>query len=143
MICIKPRLTVNGMSTAAVLAFVLFVNSQAASNTPHPPGRAESKSPAELTILFFTASWCEPCRAVSPLLERFARKNDKRVKLISVDFDHAKAEAERWGVREIPVVIALSPQGQVLLRYEGAQRQALGNLESNLQDLLKSPRERK
>ena len=140
---LKPRLTVKDMSTAVVLALALFINSQATANAPHPSGRAESKKPAELTILFFTASWCEPCRAVSPILEKFARNNDKRVKLVAVDFDHAKAEAERWGVREIPVVIALSSQGQVLLRYEGAQQPALGSLESGLQDLLKSPRERK
>jgi thioredoxin-like negative regulator of GroEL len=131
------------MSTAAVLALTLLLPLQAAANSPRPPGRAESKSAAPLTILFFTASWCEPCRAASPILEKFARKNEKRVKLVAVDFDRAKAEAARWGVREIPVVIALSPQGQVLLRYEGAQQQDLGTLASGLESLLKSPEERK
>jgi len=131
------------MSTAAVLALALLVHSQATATRPPPPGRAESKSPAALTILFFTASWCEPCRAVSPILEKFARKNERRVKLVAMDFDHAKAEAARWDVREIPVVIVLSPQGQVLLRYEGAQQQALATLAAELDNLLRSPKERK
>ncbi len=104
---------------------------------------SEDNHQAALTILFFTASWCEPCRAVSPLLEKFARKNEKHVKLVAVDFDRAKAEVARWGVREIPVVIVLSPQGKVLLRCEGAEHQALLALESGLENLLKSPRERR
>lgn len=131
------------MSVATLLALSLVIHLQvpASSGRLRAPGEANSRP--DLTILFFTASWCEPCRAVSPLLEKFARKNEKRVKLVAVDFDRAKAEAARWGVREIPVVIVVSPRGKVLLRCEGAEQHALVALESGLENLLKSPRERR
>jgi thiol-disulfide isomerase/thioredoxin len=131
------------MSATAVLALTFFIPWQAPASSDRLRARSEANTPAALTILFFTASWCEPCRAVSPLLEKFARKNEKHVKLVAVDFDRAKAEVARWGVREIPVVIVLSPQGKVLLRCEGTEQQALVAFESGLEDLLKSPRERR
>jgi thioredoxin 1 len=129
------------MSTAALFAIAVLLHLQAPANSARPPGHAENKSQPALTILFFTASWCEPCRAVSPMLEKFARKNEKRVQLVTVDFDRAKAEVERWGVREIPVVIVLSSQGRVLLRCEGTEQQALSALATELENLLKKAKE--
>jgi thioredoxin-like negative regulator of GroEL len=80
---------------------------------------------------------------VGPILAKFASKNEKRVKLVTIDFDRAKGEAARWDVREIPVVIVLSAQGKTLLRYEGAERQSVATLEPALEDLLKRAAERK
>jgi thioredoxin-like negative regulator of GroEL len=131
------------MSGAAVLALIFFFHWQAPADSDRLARRSEDNRQAALTILFFTASWCEPCRAVSPLLEKFACKNKRRVKLLAVDFDRAKAEAARWGVQEIPVVIVLSRQGKVVLRCDGAEQQALRALESGLENLLKSPREKR
>lgn len=112
---------------------------------PGPARQAapQSKSQPTLTILFFTATWCEPCRAVAPVLEEFARENQKQVKLVAIDFDREKAEVARWHIREIPVVLALSSQGKVLLRFEGADRQGIEALASRLEPLLKPKSERK
>jgi len=56
---------------------------------------------ANLTILFFTASWCEPCHAVQPILEKFTRKHPKEVRFVPVDFDRSPDEVARWDVRKI------------------------------------------
>jgi thioredoxin 1 len=113
------------------------------------PGRTASTLPAikdhpvaDLTIVFFTASWCEPCHAVQAILEKFARKHPKEVQLIPVDFDQSPDEAVRWEVREIPVVILLSKQGKILLRADGAERETLRNLPLALEDTLKRAHER-
>jgi len=97
---------------------------------------------ADLTILFFTASWCEPCHAVQPILEKFAGKHPKEVQLVPVDFDRSPDEAAHWEVREIPVVILVSKQGRILLRAEGADRETLRNLPPALEDALKRAHER-
>jgi len=97
---------------------------------------------ANLTILFFTASWCEPCHAVQPILEKFTRKHPKEVRFVPVDFDRSPEEAARWDVHEIPVVILISKEGKILLRADGAERETLRTLPSALEDALKQPRAR-
>jgi len=113
------------------------------------PGCSASNLPAtedhpvpNVTILFFTAAWCEPCHAVQPILEKFARKHSKEVRLVPVDFDHSPDEAARWEVREIPVVILISDQRKILLRADGAERETLRNLPSALEETLKRAHER-
>jgi thioredoxin-like negative regulator of GroEL len=128
------------MFAAGLLTFFLA--------TCYPAGIAstlpatEDHPVAELTILFFTASWCEPCHAVQPILEKFARKHPKEVQLVPVDFDHSPDEAARWEVHEIPVVILLSKQGKILLRADGAERETLRNLSLALESTLKRAHER-
>jgi thioredoxin 1 len=127
------------MFAHAIAALGLFLCLQVSAN-PIEPATAAGNTARTLNILFFTASWCEPCRAVHPILEKFARKNKKDVKLVMLDFDRAKTEAELWGVKEIPVVIVVSAEGEVLLRYEGARQKSLATLDSALEDLLKGVR---
>ena len=91
-----------------------------------------------LNILFFTASWCEPCQAVRPILEEFVRENKDCAKLITVDFDRAKLEVARWHVQEVPVVIVLSAKGTLLLRQDGASRESLAALRPALDGLKKN-----
>ena len=93
---------------------------------------------ASLTILFFTASWCEPCHAVQPILDKFTRKHPKEVRLVPVDFDRSPEEAAHWDVRQIPVVILISKEGNILLRADGAEREILRTLPAALEDALKA-----
>ncbi len=128
------------MLTHAITAFSLFLCLHG-SPSPQSPTAQSNTAPA-LNILFFTASWCEPCRAVQPILERFVHKHKKNAKLVIVDFDRANAEAALWDVQEIPVVIVVSAEGEVLLRYDGAARTSLATLDSALEDLEKRVRKR-
>jgi thioredoxin-like negative regulator of GroEL len=73
-------------------------------------------------------------------LEKFAHKNKKDVKLVILDFDRAKAEVASWDVQEVPVVIVVSAERKVLLRFEGARQDSLATLNSALEDLLKGVR---
>ncbi len=127
-------------ATVLAIASLLYLQGLA---SPALSARKKAPKPApDITILFFTASWCEPCRAVDPVLEKFARKHERSVKLLAIDFDQAREEAARWDVREIPVVIVVSDQGKILLRCDGASRETLRTLESALEDLARRRRER-
>ena len=128
------------MLAHVITALSFFLCIQGSANPKGPAAAAPSNTSPALNILFFTASWCEPCRAVQPVLEKFARKNKKDVKLVILDFDRAKAEAALWRVEEIPVVIVVSAEGKVLLRYEGARQDSVAALDSALEDLLKNAR---
>jgi thioredoxin 1 len=128
------------MLAHAITALSLFLCLQGSASPKDPTTAASSNTTPTVSILFFTASWCEPCRAVHPILEKFSHKYKKDVKLVIVDFDSAKAEAASWDVQEIPVVIVVSTDGKVLLRYEGAKQDSLATLNSVLEDLLKRAR---
>jgi len=129
----------RAMLAHAIAALSLFLSLQGSASPKGPATTAPRNSASTLNILFFTASWCEPCRAVQPILENFAHKNKKDVKLVIVDFDRAKAEVASWDVQEVPVVI-VAAEGKVLLRLEGARQDSLATLKSALEDLLKGVR---
>jgi thioredoxin 2 len=65
------------------------------------------------------ASWCGPCRAVSPALEQLARERAGQVKLVKVNVDEAPKLAERFAVQAVPTLMVMRG-GQVIARQAGA-----------------------
>jgi thiol-disulfide isomerase/thioredoxin len=122
---------------AAALAALFLLSAPTGPERPQTIEPASHKPTPRLTVLFFTAEWCEPCHAVDLVLEKFLQKNPQKVRVVTVDFDHQPDEVSRWEVRQIPVVILLSDQGEIILRSEGADRQTLRTLESGLEESLK------
>ncbi len=65
-----------------------------------------------IVIVDFWAEWCEPCKALSPILEKVAADYaDKGVVLVKVDVEAEKFIAAQFQVRSIPTVYAMF-QGQ-------------------------------
>jgi thioredoxin 2 len=65
------------------------------------------------------ATWCGPCRMVSPALEELATERAGRIKLVKVDVDTAPRLSERFEVRAVPTLMVMRG-GQVLARQPGA-----------------------
>ena len=65
------------------------------------------------------ATWCGPCRMVSPALERLATERAGDVKLVKVDVDASPQTSQRFEVRAVPTLMVLR-NGQVLARQAGA-----------------------
>src|SRR5689334_24224568 len=65
------------------------------------------------------ATWCGPCRMVSPALEQLARERAGELKLVKVDVDKAPATAQRFSVQAVPTLVIVS-DGKVLARQSGA-----------------------
>ncbi|CAL5362687.1 hypothetical protein CsSME_00054158 [Camellia sinensis var. sinensis] len=62
--------------------------------------KAASKS-SRLAVLYFTATWCGPCRFISPLFTTLAGKYQKVV-FLKVDIDEATDAAARWNISSVP-----------------------------------------
>jgi thioredoxin 1 len=60
----------------------------------------------------FWAQWCNPCRALTPILDELADEYDGRVRIGKVNIDEQQALASQYGVRAIPTLL-LFHQGQV------------------------------
>ena len=65
------------------------------------------------------ASWCGPCRMVSPALEQLASELAGQLKLVKVDVDAAQALSRRFEIQSIPTLIVMQ-HGKVLSRQSGA-----------------------
>lgn len=71
-----------------------------------------------LVIIDFYASWCKPCRMMSPVIEKLARKYKGRVVVCRCDVDDYGDIATEYGVRNIPNIV-FSFQGNVVDRSVG------------------------
>ena len=59
---------------------------------------------SHVTVVDFYATWCGPCRMLSPILEELSNEKEN-VKFVSVDVDEAGELAEKYGVQSIPCVV--------------------------------------
>lgn len=65
------------------------------------------------------ATWCGPCRMVSPALEQLATERAGKMKLVKVDVDANPAVSRRFSVQAVPTLLVID-HGQVLSRQPGA-----------------------
>jgi len=65
------------------------------------------------------ATWCGPCRMVSPALEQLAAERAGQLKLVKVEVDSAPVIAQQFAVRAVPTLLILDGH-EVLARRSGA-----------------------
>jgi putative thioredoxin len=79
----------------------------------------------EIPVLVdFWATWCGPCKTLTPMLERVVRAQGGRVRLVKIDIDKNQAlvaQLTRMGLplQSVPTVVAFW-QGQVADTFSGA-----------------------
>lgn len=71
-------------------------------------------------LLDFWADWCQPCKALAPVLEKLAKEFQGRFVLARVNTDANQMLAQQLGVRSIPA-LKLVVRGQLAAELNGAQ----------------------
>jgi len=69
------------------------------------------------------APWCEPCKALSPIIERVVDATSGAVDLVKVNVDENPRIAQSFQVQSIPAVFAIS-QRRVVDQFIGALGEA-------------------
>lgn len=72
------------------------------------------------TLVDFYATWCGPCRAISPVIKQLAETYRGRAKVVKVDIDDHPGLASRFGVQGVPTVMVFH-RGRVVQTLVGAQ----------------------
>lgn len=78
---------------------------------------------SRLAILYFTATWCGPCRFISPFYTSLPGKYPK-VAFLKADIDEARDVASRWNVSSVPAFFFIK-DGKEVDRVVGADKNSL------------------
>jgi putative thioredoxin len=70
-------------------------------------------------VLDFWATWCQPCKQLSPILENLAAQSQGRWVLAKIDTDAEQLLAKAFQIQSIPSVIAMVA-GQPVPLFQGA-----------------------
>ena len=130
-----------GVTVGALLYFVTGVNGAAALNesTENVKRIGESQFDAEVrqsplpVVADFYATWCGPCRMLSPRLDQLAGAYANRVKFVKVNVDEASGLARSFEIQAIPTLLFFR-QGRLADRMAGLP--AADELKARLESLL-------
>ncbi|MFG3293560.1 tetratricopeptide repeat protein [Streptomyces sp. NPDC048179] len=85
-------------------------------------------------VIDFWAEWCQPCKQLSPVLERLTVEYNGRILLAKIDVDANQMLMQQFGIQGIPAVFAVVA-GQALPLFQGAagEEQIRGTLDQLIQ----------
>ena len=76
----------------------------------------------KLVLLDFWASWCGPCRMVSPIVDEIAAERSD-IKVGKINVDEQPELAARFGVMSIPTLVVMK-EGKIVNQAVGARPKA-------------------
>eukprot|EP00742_Colponemidia_sp_Colp-10_P007536 GILJ01008122.1.p1 GENE.GILJ01008122.1~~GILJ01008122.1.p1 ORF type:complete len:130 (+),score=17.03 GILJ01008122.1:46-435(+) len=80
----------------------------------------------KLAVVYFTASWCPPCRQISPIYDNLSQENPS-VEFLKVDVDELDDVAQSAGVQAMPTFV-FKNKGDTVDKIVGADPKKLKQL---------------
>ena len=84
-------------------------------------------------VVDFWATWCGPCRMVSPIISELAEVYDGKAVVAKCDVEENEDLAAEYGIRNIPTILFFKG-GDVVNKLVGAQSKA--KIDEAIQQLL-------
>lgn len=72
----------------------------------------------EAVLVDFHATWCGPCKTLSPILEEVKKELGEELRIIKVDVDKNTKLAEKYQIRGVPTML-LFKNGKPVWRQSG------------------------
>ncbi|KAF8523222.1 thioredoxin-like protein [Gautieria morchelliformis] len=90
-------------------------------------------SSGKVSVFDFWATWCGPCRVISPIFEKLSAENDT-LDFYKVDIDEQPDISQEVGIRSLPSFMVFK-DGEKVADMIGALPKDLGNLVENAKSL--------
>jgi len=84
-------------------------------------------------LVDFWASWCGPCRLLSPVVDKLAVMYEGKMNVVKCNVDESSDIPVKFGIRNIPTLLFFK-DGQVVDRLVGAVPQA--EIEKKIQAII-------
>ena len=82
------------------------------------------KSDKPVLVDFF-ATWCPPCKAISPYLEEIAKEKADSLKIVKVDVDASPDIAAQYSIRSMPTLLMIRGGDVISSKIGGAPKSEL------------------
>ena len=69
-------------------------------------------------LIYISATWCGPCRTFSPIMSKVAESG---VPVQKMDADEDKEAVIKYGVRNIPTVLKVDAEGNMISKFVGVK----------------------
>ncbi|HCD9234712.1 TPA: thioredoxin [Elizabethkingia anophelis] len=69
-------------------------------------------------LIDFFATWCQPCKVMSSVLNTVKRNVEEEARIVKIDIDQYQAIAAEYGVRSVPTLLIFK-KGDLLFRQSG------------------------
>ncbi len=69
-------------------------------------------------LIDFYATWCGPCKAMSPIVEAIGKEVQGSARVLKIDVDRNPAIASQYGIQAVPTFMIFK-LGQVVWRQPG------------------------
>jgi thioredoxin 1 len=79
---------------------------------------AEVLASSQPVLVDFWAEWCQPCRALGPIIDAVADESAGKAKVGKIDIDVNRDLAARFGITAIPTVLIFK-EGKAVKRFSG------------------------
>jgi thioredoxin 1 len=71
-------------------------------------------------LIHFTAAWCQPCKAMAPMIDKFVADNpDIEYIKYDIDLPESMLATEEYGIRGVPTFI-VKIDNQITNRHTGS-----------------------